>query len=466
MILKNFEKKEQNTAVFTVATDPAEFEKAVNTVYLRNRKDISIPGFRKGKAPRQVIEGMYGREVFYQDAMDEIAPEAYQYAVKEAEIRVVGQPRITDVNVTDDRAVEFSFDVSLYPEVTLGDYKGIEAVKLSQTVTDEAVDNEIAAIRKRNARMLNVDRPAEMGDTVNINFEGFLDGEPFDGGKGENHPLELGSNSFVPGFEEQLIGMKAGEEKDINITFPSDYVENLAGKDVVFHVVCNEVSSPEYPELDDEFAQDVSEFDTFEAYKADVRSGLQKKLDDSAESAFKDEVIRKACETMTADIPEVMFEDKVDEFLRNYASQFGMYERDMSREELLKLFGMNEDSVKFSIRPAAEMQVKTELLLDAVAKAEGLEPTDDEKDAYAKKMADGIGASVDDVKRYFGEEYILAELLREKAMDLIVANAVAKDASEMPADEAEKEMKEEFAAEVAEEAVAEAVDAASEETAQ
>lgn len=466
MILKNFEKKEQNTAVFTVATDPAEFEKAVNTVYLRNRKDISIPGFRKGKAPRQVIEGMYGREVFYQDAMDEIAPEAYQYAVKEAEIRVVGQPRITDVNVTDDRAVEFSFDVSLYPEVTLGDYKGIEAVKLSQTVTDEAVDNEIAAIRKRNARMLNVDRPAEMGDTVNINFEGFLDGEPFDGGKGENHPLELGSNSFVPGFEEQLIGMKAGEEKDINITFPSDYVENLAGKDVVFHVVCNEVSSPEYPELDDEFAQDVSEFDTFEAYKADVRSGLQKKLDDSAESAFKDEVIRKACETMTADIPEVMFEDKVDEFLRNYASQFGMYERDMSREELLKLFGMNEDSVKFSIRPAAEMQVKTELLLDAVAKAEGLEPTDDEKDAYAKKMADGIGASVDDVKRYFGEEYILAELLREKAMDLIVANAVAKDASEMPAEEAEKEMKEEFAAEVAEEAVAEAVDAASEETAQ
>ena len=261
MILKNFEKKENNTAAFTVASDPAEFEKAVNAAYLKSRKNINIPGFRKGKAPRQVIEGMYGRDVFYQDAMDEVAPEAYAFAVKEKELRVVGQPRITDVNVTDDRAVEFTFDVSLYPEVTLGEYKGVKAVKLTQTVTDDEVDAEIAATQKRNARMLNVDRPAEMGDTVNINFEGFLNGEPFEGGKGENHPLELGSNSFVPGFEEQLVGMKAGEEKDIDITFPKEYTPELAGKAVVFHVVINEVSSPEYPELDDEFAQDVSEFD-------------------------------------------------------------------------------------------------------------------------------------------------------------------------------------------------------------
>ena len=433
MNLKNFEKTEKNTAVLTVASDPAEFEKAVNGAYLKSRKDIYIPGFRKGKAPRQVIEGMYGHEVFYQDAMDEIAPEAYEFAVNEKDLRVVGQPRITDVNVTDDRAVEFTFSLTLYPEVTLGEYKGLEAVKLVQTVSDDDVEAEIAAVQKRNARMLNVDRPAEMGDTVNINFEGFLDGTPFEGGKGENHPLELGSNSFVPGFEEQLVGMSAGEEKDIDITFPENYTENLAGKAVVFHVVCNEVSSPEYPELDDEFAQDVSEFDTMADYRADVRSNLQKRLDDSAEAAFRDAVIQKACEVMTVEIPDVMVEEKVDEFLRNYASQFGMYERDMTREQMLKLFGMNEETLNSSIRPAAEMQVKTELMLEAVAKAENLEPTEEELDAYAAKMAEGIGASADDVKKYFGAEYLKAETQREQAMELIVANAVAKDAAEMPA---------------------------------
>ena len=219
----------------------------------------------------------------------------------------------------------------------------------------------------------------------------------------------------------------------IDITFPENYTENLAGKAVVFHVVCNEVSSPEYPELDDEFAQDVSEFDTMADYRADVRSNLQKRLDDSAEAAFRDAVIQKASEGMTVEIPDVMVEEKVDEFLRNYASQFGMYERDMTREQMLKLFGMNEETLNSSIRPAAEMQVKTELMLEAVAKAENLEPTEEELDAYAAKMAEGIGASADDVKKYFGAEYLKAETQREQAMELIVANAVAKDAAEMPA---------------------------------
>ncbi len=436
MILKNVEKKEHNTAVFTVAADSAEFEKAVNGAYLKNKKDVYIPGFRKGKAPRQVIEGMYGKEVFYQDAMDDLAPEAFELGVKEGELRVVGQPRIADVNVTDEKSCEFTFDVTTYPEVVLGEYKGLEAVRTTETVSEETVDNEIKNVQKRNARMLTVERPAEMGDTVNIDFEGFLNGEPFDGGKAEGHALELGSNSFVPGFEEQLVGMSAGEEKDIDITFPENYAENLAGKAVVFHIVCNEVSSPEYPELDDEFAKDVSEFDTFDEYKADVRATLQKRLDDGAETAFKDEVIRKACETMTGEIPEVMFEEKVDEFLRNYAAQFGMNDRDMSREELLKLFGMNEDTMKFSIRPAAEAQVKTELLLEAVAKAESLEPTDEELEAYYQKTAEGVGATVEDVKRYFGETFLKNELKKEQAMNLIVENAVAKSADEKKPEEA------------------------------
>ena len=442
MILKNVEKKEHNTAVFTVAADAAEFEKAVNGAYLKNKKDVYIPGFRKGKAPRQVIEGMYGKEVFYQDAMDDLAPEAFELGVKEGELRVVGQPRISDVNVTDEKSCEFTFDVTTYPEVVLGQYKGLEAVRTAETVSEETVDNEIKNVQKRNARMLTVERPAEMGDTVNIDFEGFLNGEPFDGGKAEGHALELGSNSFVPGFEEQLVGMSAGEEKDIDITFPENYAENLAGKAVVFHIVCNEVSSPEYPELDDEFAKDVSEFDTFDEYKADVRATLQKRMDDGAETAFKDEVIRKACETMTGEIPEVMFEEKVDEFLRNYAAQFGMNDRDMSREELLKLFGMNEDTLKFSIRPAAEAQVKTELLLEAVAKAENLEPTDEELEAYYQKTAEGVGATVDDVKRYFGETFLKNELKKEQAMNLIVGNAVAKSADKTQPEEAAAEAEE------------------------
>ena len=452
MILKNVEKKEHNSAVFTVAADAAEFEKAVNGAYLKNKKDVYIPGFRKGKAPRQVIEGMYGKEVFYQDAMDDLAPGAYELGVKEGELRVVGQPHISDVNVTEEKGVEFTFDVTTYPEVTLGEYKGIEAVKTQETVADETVDNEIRNVQKRNARMLNVERPAEMGDTVNIDFEGFLNGEPFEGGKAEGHALELGSNSFVPGFEEQLVGMSAGEEKDIDITFPENYAENLAGKAVVFHIVCNEVSAPEYPELDDEFAKDVSEFDTFEEYKADLRAGLQKRMDDAAESSFKDEVIRKACDAMTAEIPEVMFEEKVDEFLRNYASQFGMNQPDMTREQLLKLFGMNEDTLKFSVRPAAEAQVKTELLLEAVAKAEGLEPTEEELSAYYEKTAESVGATVDDVKRYFGEDFLKNELRKEQAMNLIVDSAVVKAADEVKAEEPAEEAPAEAAVQTEEQA--------------
>ena len=452
MILKNVEKKEHNSAVFTVAADAAEFEKAVNGAYLKNKKDVYIPGFRKGKAPRQVIEGMYGKEVFYQDAMDDLAPGAYELGVKEGELRVVGQPHISDVNVTEEKGVEFTFDVTTYPEVTLGEYKGIEAVKTQETVADETVDNEIRNVQKRNARMLNVERPAEMGDTVNIDFEGFLNGEPFEGGKAEGHALELGSNSFVPGFEEQLVGMSAGEEKDIDITFPENYAENLAGKAVVFHIVCNEVSAPEYPELDDEFAKDVSEFDTFEEYKADLRAGLQKRMDDAAESSFKDEVIRKACDAMTAEIPEVMFEEKVDEFLRNYASQFGMNQPDMTREQLLKLFGMNEDTLKFSIRPAAEAQVKTELLLEAVAKAEGLEPTEEELSAYYEKTAESVGATVDDVKRYFGEDFLKNELRKEQAMNLIVDSAVVKAADKVKAEEPAEEAPAEAAVQTEEQA--------------
>ena len=427
MYLKSIDRNQTNKATFTVAADASEFEKAVQQAYLKNKKDVYIPGFRKGKAPRQVIEGMYGREVFYQDAMDELAPSGYEAGVKEGELRVVGQPRVTNVQVTDDKGVEFTFDVTLYPVPVLGKYKGIEAYKKQETVSDEAVDEEIKTIQKRNARMLNVDRAAEMGDTVDIDFDGFLNGEPFEGGSAKGHSLELGSNSFVPGFEEQLVGMKAGEEKDIDITFPENYTEELAGKAVVFHVKVNEVSAPEYPELD---AKDVSEFDTFEEYRADVRSNLQKKLDDEAEKNFKDTLVRKACEAMQVEIPEVMVEDKINEFLYNYASQFGMNAGDMSRAELMKLFGMNEDSINYMIRPSAEMQVKSELLLEAIAAAENLAPSEEEMEAYWEKMAKNVGATVEDAKRYLSEAFVKEELKRDQALELLVANAIATDKPE------------------------------------
>ena len=427
MILKNVEKKENNTAAFVVESDAAEFEKAVNDAYRKNRSSISIPGFRKGKAPRAVIEGMYGPEVFYQDAMDELAPAAYEFGLKESGLKTVGAPSISDVNITDDRAVAYTFSVSVYPEVTLGQYKGVEALKPSADVTDEDVDAELNATRKRNARMIDIDdRPARMGDTADIDFDGYLNGERFDGGKAEGHKLELGSNSFVPGFEDQVVGMKIGEEKDINITFPEDYVPELAGKDVVFKVKLNSLTTPELPELDDEFAKDVSEFDTLDEYKASIRENLTKTRAERAEAAFKDAVMFQAAENITADIPEVMIEEKEEDILRNYAGQFGLRDRSVSLDEIKKMMGINDEIMEKSIRPAALSQVKTDLLLDAVMEAEELADTDEAFEAYVSKTAEEVGATAEQLKQYFGEDFMRHEFRKELATNLIVDSAVAK----------------------------------------
>ena len=447
MILKNVEKKEKNTAAFTVESDAAEFEKAVNDAYRKSRSSISIPGFRKGKAPRAVIEGMYGREVFYQDAMDELAPEAYEFGLKESELNVVGAPAIENVEVTDARTVCFTFAVSLYPEVTLGQYKGLEAYRLSTEVSDAEVEEELNKARKRGARMLDIDdREARLGDTADIDFDGYLDGERFDGGKAEGYKLELGSNSFVPGFEEQVAGMKLGEEKELNITFPKEYTENLAGKDVVFKVKLNGITEDELPALDDEFAKDVSEFDTLEEYKADVRARLQKNKDEQAENAFRSLIMKQAADNMTVEIPQVMLAEKAEEIVRNYAANFGMTDRSVPMEKLLQMMGLDRDSMNMTIMPAAEFQVKNELLIDAVAKAENIEVSEEEAEEYVKKVAESVNASVDEVKQYFGADYIAQEKKREKATAVILDSAVVGEA---PAAEEEK------AEEKAEEAKAE-----------
>ena len=427
MTVKNVEKKENNTAAFQVETDAAEFEGAVNGAYLKNKSSIYIPGFRKGKAPRAVVEGMYGHEVFYQDAMDELAPKAFDQGLKESGLRIVGAPAISDVKVTDERTVEYTFEVTLYPEVTLGQYKGLSAQKDAVNVTDEDVDKELEAARKRSARILTVDdREARMGDTANIDFDGYLNGERFDGGKAEGHDLELGSGSFVPGFEEQVVGMKIGEEKDVNITFPQDYVADLAGKDVVFKVKLNSLSTRELPELDDEFAKDVSEFDTLDEYKADIRAKQEKQQQELADNKFRSDIIRKACENMTVDIPAVMIDDKLEEMVRNYAANFGFTDRNTSLEDLLKMMGVDAAA----IRPSAEMQVKTELLLEAVVKAENMEVTQEDTEEYMKKVAEGIGAKVEDMKSYFSKDFIEDELKKERATNIIIDSAQVEKAED------------------------------------
>ena len=426
MIVKNVEKKENNTAVFTVETDKAEFEAAVQAAYLKNKSQIYIPGFRKGKAPRQVVEGMYGAEVFYQDALDELAPKAYELGLTENELHVVGAPSITNVEVTDGRTASYTFSVDLYPVVTLGQYKGLEAVKPVVAISDEDVDKELESVRKRNARQVSVDdREAQMGDTAKIDFDGFLNGERFDGGKAEGYSLELGSGSFVPGFEEQIVGMKVGEEKDINITFPEDYVEDLAGKDVVFKVKLHDLTMAELPELDDEFAGD-NGFDTLADYRANIREDLEKKANEKAESEFRSEVMRQAAENITATIPESMIADKTEEILRNYAANFGMNSRDKSLDQLKQMMGVDDAMINNTIRPAAEFQVRNDLLLEAVIEAENIETTEEENREYLNKVAESIGAKAEEVEKYFGMDYIAAEQKKEKASTLILESAVAK----------------------------------------
>ena len=429
MIVKNVEKKENNTAVFQVESDAAEFEAAVNGAYLKNKANIYINGFRKGKVPRKYVESIYGADIFYQDAMDELAPKAFEFGIKEAELRFVGAPSITDVNVTEERTVAYTFTVQLYPEVTLGQYKGIEVSREPVSVTEEDVNGEIESVRKRNARKVSVEREAQMGDTANIDFDGYLDGERFDGGKAEGYDLELGSNAFVPGFEEQIVGMKIGEEKDLDITFPENYAEGLAGKAVVFKVKLNSLTVDELPELDDEFAKDVSEFDTLDEYKADIRAGIEKRRQEEAEAQVRAAIMAKAAENMTVEIPEVMIHEKEEEIIRNYAANFGLNSRDMEYSKLLEMMGINEETINQSIRPGAEMQVKTELLLEAVIKAENIEGSDEEAEAYLVKVAEGIQAKPEEVRQYFGQEFIAEEQKKEKATNLIIDSAVITEAA-------------------------------------
>ena len=422
MNIKSIEKN-GNQATIVVEIDKELMEQGVNKAYLKARKNIMIPGFRKGKAPRKMIEAMYGAHVFYEDGLEEIFPDVYKAAVIDQDVKAIGRPSLTDMDISEEGVVTITLSTDIYPEVTLGDYKGIEVEKAEAEVTDAQVDAELNRMAQNVASTETVERPAEMGDTANIDFEGFDNGVAFDGGKGENHDLKLGSNSFVPGFEEQVVGMSAGEEKDIDITFPEDYHEGLAGKAVVFHVKCNKVTVTNVPALDDEFAKDVSEFETLEALKADIREKALENAQKQINNAFENAAVEKAAENTTVEMPNALIESELDNQMERFAYQLQM--SGYSVEQYAKMMGGDLSTMRNAFRPAAEKQAKINVTLEKIAEVEQIVVADEDVDAEYASLAEQYSLELDKVKGMVPAEEIKANLKTRKAVKVIVDNAVA-----------------------------------------
>ena len=422
MNVKNIERN-GNVTTITVEIDKDLMEKGVNAAYLKARKNIQIPGFRKGKAPRKVIESMYGIHVFYEDGLEEIFPEVYEEAVVKQGIKAIGRPSLEDLQISEENIVTITISTEVYPEVTLGEYKGIEAPKAEINVTDEQVEAELNTMAQNVSSTETVERAAEMGDTANIDFEGFDNGVPFEGGKGQGFDLKLGSGSFVPGFEEQVVGMSAGEEKDIDITFPEDYHANLAGKPVVFHVKCNKVTTTTVPAMDDEFAKDVSEFDTLEELKADIRAKALENAEKQAASAFEQACVDKAAENCTVDMPKALIAAELDNQMERFAYQLQM--SGYSVEAYAKMMGGDMNTMRNAFRPAAEKQAKIDLTLAKIFEVEGLTVTDEDIAAEYDALAEKYSLELEKVKTMVSLEEIRTNLETRKAVKVIVDNAVA-----------------------------------------
>ena len=422
MTIKNIEKN-GNKATVVVEIDKDLMEKGANAAYLKARKQIQLPGFRKGKAPRKMIEKMYGPYVFVEDGLEEIFPEIYDFAIANQEFKAIGRPSLDNMDISEDGIVTLTLSTEVYPEVTLGQYKGLEIEKAEATVTDEQVAAELNRMAQNVASTEVVERAAEMGDIANIDFEGFDNGVAFDGGKGDNFDLKLGSGQFVPGFEEQVVGMTAGEEKDIDITFPQDYAAELAGKPVVFHVKLNKVSVTNVPELDDEFAKDVSEFDTLEELKADIRKGALASAQKQIDANFETAAVEKAAENITVEMPAALIEAELDNQMNNFAYQLQM--SGYSMEAYAKMMGGDVSTMRNAFRPTAEKQAKINLTLEKIAQAEGIEVTEEDLNAEFEGIAKQYELEVEKVKEMVSAEEIKANLLNRKAVKVIVDSAVA-----------------------------------------
>ena len=422
MNVKNIERN-GNQATITVEIDKELMEKGVNAAYLKARKQIMIPGFRKGKAPRKMIEAMYGAHVFFEDGLEEIFPEVYKTAVLDQDVKAIGRPSLTDMQIAEDNTVTIVLTTDVYPEVTLGQYKGLEVEKAPVEVSDAQVEAELNRMAQNVASTEEAEKAAEMGDTANIDFEGFDNGVAFDGGKGENFDLKLGSGSFVPGFEEQIVGMTAGEEKDIDITFPEDYHAELAGKAVVFHVKLNKVTVTTVPAIDDEFAKDVSEFETLEELKADIRAKALENAEKNAQSAFENACVEKAAELTTVEMPAALIESELDTQMERFAYQLQM--SGYSMDAYAKMMGGDVNTMRNAFRPAAEKQAKINVTLTKIIETEGITVSDEDMAAEYEALAKQYELEVEKIKEMVNAEELKASLENRKAVKLIVDSAVA-----------------------------------------
>ena len=424
MEVKSIEKKEKNSAEITVSVTPEEFEAALVKVFNKNKKSIQIPGFRKGKAPRKIVEAMYGESVFYEDAINELAPDAYFFSVKEKELKVVADPSIEDAKVEDDKSLTLKFNAVLYPEVELGQYKGLEAVRNEVKVDPAEIDMEVDQLRDRNATVQTAERPAKFGDTVVLDYEGFIDGVPFEGGKDEKHSLEIGSNSFIPGFEVQLIGTSAGEDTEVNVTFPEDYhAEELKGKPAVFKCHIHEVKEKLLPEADDEFAKDVSEFDTLADFRKNIEDKLRKQKEDKTRDDFLDLLLAQVVDGMKVDLNDAMVDQRARQMVEDIGQR--IQQQGISLETYLGWMGTNLADFTKSQRLNAEKTIRQELALTKIAELENITVTDEDRDAELQKLADQYGMELDTIKTFMDTERMDESILYKKAADLIIENATA-----------------------------------------
>lgn len=419
------EKLEKNMAKLTVEVPAEEVEKALQAAYMKEKNKISIPGFRKGKVPRAMIEKMYGAAVFYEEAANILIQDNYAAAMEESKEDIVSRPTIDIVQIESGKPFIFTAEVAVRPEVTLGKYKGVQVTKIDTTVTDEEVEAALEKEQQKNSRTVTVtDRPVANGDTAVIDFEGFVDGIAFEGGKGENHPLEIGSHSFIDTFEDQLVGHNSGDEVEVNVTFPEKYqAADLAGKPAVFKVKINEIKAKELPELNDEFASEVSEFDTLAEYKEDLRKHLEVEKENEAKRTKEDEAIKKIIDKSTMEIPEAMIETQCENMINEFAQRIA--QSGLSMEQYMQFSGMTIDGLKEQVRPEAETRIKSSLVLEQIAKEENIEVSEDEINAEVEKMAAQYGMEADKLKEYLGDaekESIKRDLSVTKAVDLIMEN--------------------------------------------
>jgi len=423
------ENLEKNMAKLTIEVPASEFEKALQSAYNKQKKSISVPGFRKGKVPRQMVEKMYGPEIFYEDAANELIPTAYEEELKNCDLEIVSRPTVDIVQIKKGENFIFTAEVAVKPEVTLGEYKGMEVDKTSTRVTQKEVEAKIKEEAEKNARTVTVEgRPVQDGDEVILDFEGFVDGEAFEGGKGENYPLTIGSGSFIPGFEEQLVGAEAEKEVEVKVTFPEEYhAEELKGKDAVFKCTIHEIKEKQIPEIDDEFAAEVSEFDTLDEYKADVKAKIKEQKENEGKQKKEDQAVEKAVANAAMEIPEAMIDEQVRQMVNEFAQN--MQYQGISFEQYCQITGMTLEKIQEETRPQAVKRIETRLVLEAIAKAENIEVTEERLDEEIKKMAESYNMEADKLKELMGEEekkQMKEDIAVQDAVTFLVENAVEK----------------------------------------